>query len=103
MKNRTTTQLDDDEVRHLAALAHLGLSQDDVGRLRVQLSDILARFKVLQELDTEGIFPTSHCNLMDSTMREDEVRPSLPTNEVLANAPDRLGELFRVRLVLDDS
>ena len=103
MRNHTTTQLDDDEVRHLANLARLGLSEEDVGRLRVQLSDILARFEVLQELDTEGVLPTSHCSLAELTMRDDEARPSLPTNEILANAPDRLGELFRVRLVLDDS
>ena len=103
MDQETPVRLSAVEVRHLATLARLGLSDKEVERLRSQLSDILGSFQVLQEVKTEGVPPTGSPTAVGSVMRVDEPRPSLSVPEVLANAPDRLGDLFRVRVVLEES
>ena len=90
-----------DEVLHIAHLARIALSDEDVSKFQEQLSEILAHFDTLRALDTEGVEPTSHPLPLESVMREDEVRPSLPREEVLANAPLAEDGLFRVRAVLE--
>lgn len=90
-----------EEVLHIAQLAHLGLSEDDVPKFQEQLSEILDHFEALRALDTEGVPPTSHPLPLESVMREDEVAPSLPVEDVLANAPNVEDGLFRVRAVLE--
>ncbi len=90
-----------EEVLHIAQLAHLGLSEDDVPKFQEQLSEILDHFEALRALDTEGVPPTSHPLPLESVMREDEVTPSLPVEDVLANAPNAEDGLFRVRAVLE--
>ncbi len=90
-----------DEVLHIAQLAHLGLSEDEVPKFQEQLSEILDHFEALRALDTEGVPPTSHPLPLESVMREDEVAPSLPVEDVLANAPNAEDDLFRVRAVLE--
>ncbi len=90
-----------EEVLHIAQLAHLGLSEDDVPKFQEQLSEILDHFEALRALDTEGVPPTSHPLPLESVMREDEVAPSLPVEDVLANAPNAENDLFRVRAVLE--
>ena len=90
-----------EEVLHIAQLAHLGLSEDDVPKFQEQLSEILDHFEALRALDTEGVPPTSHPLSLESVMREDEVAPSLPVEDVLANAPNSEDGLFRVRAVLE--
>ena len=90
-----------DEVLHIAQLAHLGLSEDEVPKFQEQLSEILDHFEALRELDTEGVPPTSHPLPLESVMREDEAAPSLPVEDVLANAPNAENDLFRVRAVLE--
>ena len=88
-----------EEVLHIAQLAHLGLSEDEVPKFQEQLSEILDHFEALRALDTEGVPPTSHPLPLESVMREDEVAPSLPVEDVLANAPNAEDDLFRVRAV----
>jgi aspartyl-tRNA(Asn)/glutamyl-tRNA(Gln) amidotransferase subunit C len=90
-----------EEVRHIARLARVGLSEDDVSRFQDQLSQILDYFQRLQEVDTENVPPTAHTLAMHSVMRDDEPRPSFDKEDILANAPRREGDLFRVRAVLE--
>lgn len=90
-----------EEVRHIALLARLGVTDDDVERLRTQLSDILENFEVLKSVNTEGVPPTGHAAPLHNVMREDKEGPSYPEEDVLANAPDREGDFFKVRVVLD--
>jgi aspartyl-tRNA(Asn)/glutamyl-tRNA(Gln) amidotransferase subunit C len=91
-----------DDVEHVARLARLALSDDEKERMRQQLDRILGYIAKLNELDTEGVEPTSHAIRMVNVMREDEVRQSLPPEAMLANAPERAGELFRVPRIIED-
>ncbi len=91
-----------DQVQHIARLARVGLSDQDVEQFSVQLSDILAYFERLSQVDTEGVPPTAHTLPVHNVMREDEPEPSADTEAVLANAPLREGNHFRVRAILDE-
>ncbi len=91
-----------EEVLHIARLARVGLSEEDVAKFQEQLSDILDHFQTLQALDTEGVEPTSHPLPLESVMRADEARPSLAREDVLANAPLADEGAFRVRAVLEE-
>ncbi len=90
-----------DEVRHIALLARLGMTEDEAERMREQLSVILENFEVLKQVDTEGVPPTGHSVSINTVMRDDEPRSSYPKEDVLANAPLRQGDFFRVRAVLE--
>jgi aspartyl-tRNA(Asn)/glutamyl-tRNA(Gln) amidotransferase subunit C len=90
-----------EEVIHIALLARLGLDETEVDRFREQLSNILQNFEVLQQVDTTGITPTAQLIPLENVMKSDEVTRSLPQSEILANAPQKEGEFFRVRAVLD--
>ena len=93
--------LSPDDVRHIARLARLGLAEEEVARFQGQLSQILEYFQRLQEVDTENVPPTAHTLAMRNVMRDDEPQPSLDKEEVLANAPQRQDDFFRVRAVLE--
>jgi len=90
-----------EEVKHIARLARVGLSEDEVARFQVQLSEILEYFERLREVDTEKLPPTAHTLAMHNVMRDDEPQPSFDKEEVLANAPQREDDLFRVRAILE--
>jgi aspartyl-tRNA(Asn)/glutamyl-tRNA(Gln) amidotransferase subunit C len=77
-----------DEVLHVAKLARLALTEEEVGRFQEQLSAILEAVGKVSELDLEGVPPTSHPLDLVNVLAEDEPRPSLPLEEALANAPD---------------
>jgi len=95
-------KLSREEVLHIALLARLGLTETEVDSLRKQLSDILENFEALQEVDTTDVPPTAQSIPLQSVMRnDDEVVPSLPPNQILANAPRREEGFFRVRAVLE--
>jgi len=94
-------KLSREEVRHLAVLVRLGVSDEEVDRFGEQLSDILEAFQVLQEVDTTDVPPTGHAIALEGVMRDDEPGPSLPEEQVLANAPNREDDFFRVRPVLE--
>jgi aspartyl-tRNA(Asn)/glutamyl-tRNA(Gln) amidotransferase subunit C len=93
-----------EQVQHIAELAKLKLNDDEVERMTQQLSAILDYAARLQELDTDAIPPTASVVPLRNVMREDAVTPSLPREEVLANAPDKSedGEFFRVRAILGE-
>ena len=90
-----------EEVRHVATLFRLGLSEEDIARFQEQLSQIIDYFQILQQVDTEGVEPTSHTLALENVMRDDEPRPSFPSDDILANAPFRENSFFRVRAVLE--
>jgi aspartyl-tRNA(Asn)/glutamyl-tRNA(Gln) amidotransferase subunit C len=91
------------QVQHIAELAKLKLTEDEINRMTEQLSAILDYAARLQELDTDAIPPTASVVPLQNMMRDDAVLPSLPREDVLANAPDRNeeGEFFRVRAILE--
>jgi aspartyl-tRNA(Asn)/glutamyl-tRNA(Gln) amidotransferase subunit C len=88
------------DVEYVAALARLGLSPDEKERMRDQLSSILGHTQALEEIDTAEIPPTAQVVELANVMREDEVRPSLPVEAVLANAPRRCDGFFEVHTPL---
>jgi aspartyl-tRNA(Asn)/glutamyl-tRNA(Gln) amidotransferase subunit C len=90
-----------EEVLHIARLARVNLAEDEITRLSEQLSNLLDNFEVLQQVDTEGVPPTAQSVMLRSVMREDEIAASLPPEDILANAPRREGDCFRVRAVLE--
>ncbi|MGI8553391.1 MAG: Asp-tRNA(Asn)/Glu-tRNA(Gln) amidotransferase subunit GatC [Dehalococcoidia bacterium] len=89
------------EVEHVARLAHVGVTEAEIERLRSQLSQILDSFAVLNGVDTENVPPTAHTLPLENVERPDQSRPSPPRDEMLQNAPLRDRDYFRVRKVLD--
>jgi aspartyl-tRNA(Asn)/glutamyl-tRNA(Gln) amidotransferase subunit C len=85
-----------DEVLHVARLARLDLTDDEVERLGEQLDAILEAVGKVAELDLTAVKPTAHPLDLVNVWRDDEPRPSLAPDEALASAPDRSGDLFRV-------
>ena len=94
-------KLSREEVLHIARLARLGLTETEVDRFSEQLSNILENFEILQQVDTSDIPPTTQSITLQNVVSEDEVAPSLPPDQVLANAPRQEGDFFRVRAVLE--
>lgn len=94
-------RLSREDVLHIALLARLGLTEAEVERLSEQLSNILENFEVLQQVDTSDVPPTAHSIALQNVMRDDEVATSFPSDEILANAPRKDGDFFRVRAVLE--
>ena len=94
-------KLSREEVLHIARLARLGLSKDEVEKAREQLSNILENFEVLQQIDTADVPPTAQSITLQNVMKDDEATSSLPPSEILANAPRKDGEFFRIHAVLE--
>ena len=90
-----------EDVLHIARLARLELTDAELERMRDQLSSILTYIDRLTALDVTGVEPTSHAVPLLNVMRDDEVVPSFPQDEMLRNAPDRAGELFRVPRIIE--
>jgi len=90
------------DVEHVASLARLGLSPEETERMREQLSSILEHIAVLQQVDTDQIPPTAQVNDLTNVLRDDVVRPSLPQDVVLRNAPQHSGGFIEVQAVLGD-
>ncbi len=90
-----------DDVDHVAELARLGLDEAERERLQIELGKILEYMQVLQRVDTSAIPPTAQVIPLRNVMRPDVEGPSLPVEQVLANAPAREGDYFRVAPVLE--
>ncbi len=90
------------EVLHIAHLARLSLSEEEVAILTDQLASILEYMGKLNELVTEGVEPTAHAISLFNVMREDVAESSTKTSEILSNAPDRVEDLFRVPRIIED-
>ena len=91
------------DVEHVATLARLGLSQDEKERLSQQLSSILEHISVLNRLDVSQIPPTAQVIEVANVLRDDDIRPSLPREAILANAPRSVDGFFAVQAVLGGS
>jgi aspartyl-tRNA(Asn)/glutamyl-tRNA(Gln) amidotransferase subunit C len=90
------------DVEHVAHLARLGLTEDELSLLEGQLNHILDQYTVLAQLDTEGIPPTAQTIELENILRDDAMRPSLPAEEILASAPERNGDYFVVPPILGE-
>ena len=88
--------IDREQVLHVARLARLELTDDDVERMSGELSTILEAIEQIGELDLEGVEPTSHVVELENVLRPDEPRPSLSRERALAPAPDATEDGFRV-------
>ncbi len=91
-----------EEVLHIALLARVGLTESEVDRLSEQLSNILENFEILKQVDTSDIPPTAQSISLQNVVSDDVIAPSLPLNDVLANAPQKDGDFFKVRAVLEE-
>ncbi len=94
-------KLSREEVLHIARLARIALTEEEITRFSDQLSNLLEHFQVLQEVNTDNVPPTANPVDLRSVMREDIVIPSLPLEDVLANAPRQEDDCFRVKPVLE--
>lgn len=94
--------LDRAHVEHIALLARLELTEEEIALFQRQLSSILGHVAVLQELDTRQIPPTAQVIPRQTVLREDESRPSLAPDLALANAPETEENLFKVPPVFEE-
>jgi len=94
-------KLDESQVRKVAKLARLELTEAEVEEFSGQLSDILDYVEKMNELDTENVEPLAHCLPVSNVFRADEIRESLGAQKALANAPQRDGDFFKVPKILD--
>ena len=88
------------DVEHVAHLARLGLTGAELDVLEGELNHILDQYTTLAELDTDAIPPTAQVIELENILREDVARPSMAVEDVLANAPDRRGDVFVVPAIL---
>ena len=95
-------KIDQEQVRKVAKLSRLELTDAEVEEFTGQLSAILGYVEKLNELDTADIEPLAHCLPVSNVLREDSAKDSLGTEKVLANAPQRDDEFFKVPKILDD-
>ncbi len=89
------------DVEHVAVLARLGLTEDELGRLEGQLNHILEQYAVLARLDTDAIPPTAQTIELENILREDVAAASLTSDEALSGAPERDGNWFVVPVVVE--
>jgi len=90
-----------EEVRRIALLARLSLTEREEAEMTVQLDHILEHFQRLNDLDTEGVEPTAHITPMETPFRDDVVRNRPDVETLLANAPARDGNYFRVPKIIE--
>ncbi len=90
-----------DQVRHLAMLSRVGMTPEEVEGFRAELATILSHIEALAGVDTEGVPPTANGADLLNVQAEDAARPSLPVEQILANAPQREANYFRVQAVLE--
>ena len=93
-------KIDREEVMHVARLARLKVTDEDVDRLTGNMNSILGYIEKLEKLDTRDMEPMAHALNLPTPFREDEVRESLANDKSLANAPDRENGFFRVPRVI---
>jgi aspartyl-tRNA(Asn)/glutamyl-tRNA(Gln) amidotransferase subunit C len=90
------------DVEHVARLARLHLTDDEIDRMQSQLSNILEAIETLRDVDTSHVGPTASVIQLENVMRDDDVRPGLTREAALANAPLRDGPFLRVPTVLEE-
>jgi aspartyl-tRNA(Asn)/glutamyl-tRNA(Gln) amidotransferase subunit C len=90
------------DVEHVATLARLGLTDEEIDRMQEQLNRILEAVGELQSVDTSTIGPTAQVIALENVMRDDVVRPGIGQEQALANAPLREGAWLRVPVILEE-
>jgi len=95
-------EIDPDRVRHIGKLSRIELTGWEIETFSRQLGAILEYFDKLQELDTAEVEPMAHAVEISNVLADDVVRPSLPTDRALANAPQRDGDFFKVPKVIGE-
>jgi len=90
------------DVEHVAQLARLSLTDEELDRMQSQLSRILEAIETLRDVDTSHVGPTASVIQLENVMRDDEARPGLSREAVLANAPLRDDPFLRVPTVLEE-
>ena len=95
-------KLSREEVLHIALLARVGVTDEEVDRLSDQLSNILENFEALQAVDTDDVPPTAQSISLQNVISEDVVSPSMSPEDVLSNAPAREQDYFKIKAVLED-
>jgi aspartyl-tRNA(Asn)/glutamyl-tRNA(Gln) amidotransferase subunit C len=90
-----------EQVRHIAWLARLGLSEEEVEKFSLQLSNILENFEILKQVDTSNVPPATHTISLQNVFRKDDVAESYSQAEILANAPKQEGNCFKVQAILE--
>ena len=93
---QSAAMIDRDQVLHVAKLARLKVTDDELDRMPGELSKILEHVEKMNELDLEGVEPTSHVVDLTNVLREDVPRPGLPREKALEQAPDAADGGFRV-------
>lgn len=88
--------ISEEQVRHVASLARLGLTEDEIREMGGQLDAILDSIEKIRELDLTDTPPTANPLNLSNVLRPDEPRPELPSEEALAQAPDAVDDLFAV-------
>lgn len=96
-------KIDAEQVKKVAKLARLELSDSEIEEFTGQLGAILEYVEKMNALDTADVEPLAHCLPISNILRDDVVKPSLGTDETLANAPQRDGPFFKVPKILDDN
>ncbi len=94
-------RITNEEIRHIALLARIGITPAEIDLIRDQMSEILKGFDILNNVDVEGIRPTSHSVDLKTVTREDKARESQSIEDTLLNAPRRQNEFVRVKPVLE--
>lgn len=89
-----------EDVEHVAKLARLYLTEEEKELFRRQLSDVLEHARIISEVDTSEVEPTSHAIPLSNVAREDEVRRSIPVEEAIGNAPWSEGGAFMVPKIM---
>jgi aspartyl-tRNA(Asn)/glutamyl-tRNA(Gln) amidotransferase subunit C len=90
-----------EQVRHIAWLARLGLSEEEVEKFSLQLSNILENFEILKQVDTASVLPATHTIPLQNVFRKDDIAESYPQAEILSNAPKQEGNCFKVQAILE--
>ncbi|MFL2803871.1 MAG: Asp-tRNA(Asn)/Glu-tRNA(Gln) amidotransferase subunit GatC [Dehalococcoidia bacterium] len=93
--------LTSDEIRHLAALTRISMTDDEVVKMRDEMSNILDSIAVLNEINTDSVEPTGHSVDLKSVLREDISKDSLSTEEILMNAPNHDEDLIKIKPVFE--
>ncbi len=91
-----------EELLKLAALARLRLDESEIGQFQHDIAEMLEYVKTLEQVDTSGIEPLSPAPDTGNVLREDLVKPSLPVDEALKNAPERVDNYLKVPKVVDN-
>ncbi|SIS65545.1 Asp-tRNA(Asn)/Glu-tRNA(Gln) amidotransferase subunit GatC [Salimicrobium flavidum] len=95
------SRISEDQVKHVANLARLSITEDEAKTFTKQLDDIITYAEQLNELDTEGVEPTTHVLDLKNVMRKDEPKDWIKKEDALKNAPDQQDGQFKVPSIMD--